>query len=174
VDLVSKEGLLVQIGSLSKNEKITEIIPASAWAGDGCDSILEEIKKNMPEGPKYFPDDMYTDQPEQVIAGEMIRESVLYLLHDEIPHGVGVDIRSMEYKKSGVCEIHADLMCDKDSHKGIIIGKRGEKLKQIGIAARKSIEGLLGAQVNLQIWVRIKPNWRNSPGIMKDLGYNND
>ena len=174
VDMMDKEGLLAQIKSLSENNKISQIIPASAWMGDGCDAILEEVKKYMPEGPKYFPEEMYTDQPEKVIAAEMIRESVLYLLHDEIPHGVGVDIRSMEYKRSGVCEIHADLMCDKDSHKSIIIGKRGEKLKQIGTSARKSVEGLLGAQVNLQLWVRVKPNWRNSAATMKDLGYFDD
>lgn len=174
IDLVNKESLLEIIERLSKNEYITEIIPASAWAGDGCDIILEKVKKYIPEGPKYFPDEMYTDQPEQVIAAEMIRESALYILHDEIPHGVGVDIRSMGFKPSGVCEIHADLLCEKDSHKGIIIGKGGETLKQIGSAARKSIEGMLGAQVNLKIWVRVKPGWRNSTSVIKDLGYSDD
>lgn len=171
VDLINKESLLAMIEELSRNEHISEIIPASAWMGEGCDSILEAIKKNMPEGPKYFSEDIYTDQPEQVIASEMIRESALHLLHDEIPHGVGVEIRSMEYKPSGVCEINADLLCERDSHKGMIIGKQGSKLKQIGIAARRSIEGMLGAQVNLKIWVRVKPDWRNSLGIIKDLGY---
>ena len=171
IDLINKDSLLLMIAELSQNPKIEEIIPASAWAGDGCDIILDHIKKYIPEGPKYFPDEMYTDQPEQIIAGEMIRESALYLLHDEIPHGVGVDIRSMEYKRSGVCEIHADVLCEKESHKGMIIGKQGEKLKQIGTGARKSIEEMLGAKVNLKLWIRVKPDWRNRAGIMKDLGY---
>ena len=174
IDLINKESLLQMIERLSASEYITEIIPASAWAGDGCDIILEKVKKYMPEGPKYFPDDMYTDQPEQVIAAEMIRESALYMLHDEIPHGLGVDIRSMGFKPSGVCEIHADLICEKDSHKGMIIGKRGETLKQIGIAARRSIEGMLGAQANLKIWVRVKPGWRDNASTMKDLGYRDE
>jgi GTP-binding protein Era len=174
IDLVNKESLLRMIEGLSKNQYITEIIPASAWAGDGCEIILQKLKKYIPEGPKYFPDDMYTDQPEQVIAAEMIRESALYILHDEIPHGVGVDIRSMGFKPSGVCEIHADLLCEKDSHKGIIIGKGGATLKQIGSAARKSIEGMLGAQANLKIWVRVKPGWRNSASAIKDLGYRDE
>ena len=174
IDLINKESLLAQIAKLSNDENISEIIPASAWMGDGCDVILEKLKSYIPEGPKYFPDDIYTDQPEQVIAAEMIRESVLYLLHDEIPHGVGVDIRSMKYKKSGVCEIHADLLCERDSHKSIMIGKRGAKLKEIGSAARKSIEGMLGAQVNLQLWVRVKPGWRNNMSAIKDLGYRDE
>ncbi len=174
IDLINKENLLEMIESLSKNENITEIIPASAWVGDGCDIILDKVKKYIPEGPKYFPEEMYTDQPEQVIASEMIRESVLFLVHDEIPHGVGVEIRSMQYKPSGVCEIHADLLCERDSHKGIIIGKQGSKLKEIGTAARKQIERMLGAKVNLKIWVRVKPDWRNRSGVMKDLGYHNE
>jgi GTP-binding protein Era len=174
VDLIKKEDLLGMIAQLSKNENINEIIPASAWVGDGCDIILEKIKSYIPEGPKYFPEEMYTDQPEQVIASEMIRESVLFLVHDEIPHGVGVDIRSMQYKPSGVCEIHADIMCERDSHKGIIIGKQGAKLKEIGIAARKQIERMLGAKVNLKIWGRVKPDWRNKSSVMKDLGYHNE
>ncbi len=171
VDMINKEKLLAMINELSKNKFITEIIPASAWLGEGCDLILKQLKKYIPEGPKYFPDDMYTDQPEQTIASEMIRESALYLLHDEIPHGVGVEIRSMEYKHSGVCEIHADILCEKASHKGMIIGKQGAKLKQIGSNARKSIENMLGAQVNLQIWIKVKPDWRNSAGTIKELGY---
>ena len=170
-DLMEKEKLLALIEEISQNEFITEIIPASALKGDGCDVILNTIKKYLKEGPKYFPDDIYTDQPEMVIAAEMIRESALYLLRDEIPHGIGVDIRSMQYKKSGVCEIHADLLCDKKSHKGMIIGKQGATLKIIGTRARQSIQKMLGAKVNLKIWVRIKPNWRNNLVIMKELGY---
>ncbi|MCK5129659.1 MAG: GTPase Era [Clostridiales bacterium] len=173
-DLVKKQDLLTIMDELSGNHFITEIIPISALKGDGLDVVLTHIKQHMPEGPMYFPEDEYTDQPEKVIAAEMIRESALYLLHDEIPHGVGLDIRSMKYKPSGVCEIHADLLCDKASHKGIIIGKQGSMLKNIGTKARMQIQRMLGAKVNLKIWVRVKPNWQNSVSIMKDLGYHNE
>lgn len=173
-DLVEKESLLAMIDELSDNEFITEIIPASALKGDGTDLILDTIKKYIKEGPKYFEDDAYTDQPEMAIAAEMIRESALYLLHDEIPHGVGVDVRSMQYQRSGVCEIHADILCNKNSHKGMIIGKQGAMLKTIGSRARQSIQNMVGAKVNLKLWVRVKTNWQNNSGIMKELGYHNE
>jgi GTP-binding protein Era len=136
--------------------------------------VLEAIKKHLKEGPKYFEDDAYTDQPEMTIASEMIREAILFLLHDEIPHGVGVDVRSMQYKRSGTCEIHADILCSKTSHKGMIIGKQGTMLKHIGSRARQSIENMVGTKVNLKLWVRVKENWQNNSGVMKELGYHNE
>ena len=125
----------------------------------------------MPKGPKYFPDDMITDQPERLICAELIREKALLHLRDEVPHGIGVEILGIQKKSERLTEIHADIYCERDSHKAIIIGKRGSMLAQIGKEARIDIESLLGTSVNLQLWVKVRPDWRNSVSDLRTLGY---
>ena len=123
------------------------------------------------EGPQYFPEDMVTDQPERVICCEMIREKTLMLLKEEVPHGIGVGIDKMQLREDGMYDIWATIYCERDGHKGIIIGKQGRMLKRIGTEARRDIEWLLGTRVNLQLWVKVKNDWRNSTSVMKELGY---
>lgn len=144
----------------------------SATMGSGVDDLLENIEKILPDGPKYFPEDVITDQPERVIVSEIIREKTLLYLEDEIPHGIAVGIESM--KKRGnkdLVDIDAIIYCERDSHKGIIIGKAGRKLKGIGKSAREEIERLLGSQVNLKIWVKVEKNWREKENLIKQFGY---
>ncbi len=127
----------------------------------------------MPEGPRYFDEDVITDQPERQIAAELVREKALRLLGDEIPHGIAVAIdRMKERPGGGLVDIDATIICERDSHKGIIIGKKGEKLKQIGMQARQEIENLLDMRVNLQLWVKVKKDWRDSDFLIKNYGYN--
>lgn len=172
IDLVKKEQLLTLIGIYSKLMNFREIIPVSAVNNEGCDIILKEIKKLLPEGPKYFPDDVLTDQPEKVIAAELIREKILNLLSDEVPHGTGVEVQSFKERKGReLVDIQATIYCEKETHKGIIIGREGKMLKKIGMQAREEIEKLLGVKVNLQLWVKVKPDWRNSDNMLKTLGY---
>jgi len=125
-------------------------------------------------GPKYFPDDMVTDQPERVLCAEMIREQALLLLKEEVPHGLGVDVDKMETRENGLTDIWATIYCERESHKGIIIGKRGAMLKEIGKRARAEIEWMLGGRVNLQLWVKVNEDWRNSPATLKMFGYKDE
>lgn len=172
IDLVKKEQLLSLITAYNKLMNFREIIPVSAVNNEGCDIILKEIKKLLPEGPKYFPDDVLTDQPEKVIAAELIREKILNLLSDEVPHGTGVEVMSFKERTGReLVDIQATIYCEKETHKGIIIGREGKMLKKIGMQAREEIEKLLGVKVNLQLWVKVKPDWRNSDNMLKTLGY---
>lgn len=150
------------------------IIPISAMNGDGTEELKKELRAHLPEGPRYFPDDMMTDQPERDICAELIREKALRNLRDEVPHGIGVEMMSMDKKNDHFMEINATLYCEKQSHKGIIIGKKGAMLNLIGSQARQDIESLLGMHVNLQLWVKVRPDWRNSDEDLKTLGYNKD
>ena len=171
IDLVKKEQLLSLITAYNKLMNFREIIPVSAVNNEGCDIILKEIKKLLPEGPKYFPDDVLTDQPEKVIAAELIREKILNLLSDEVPHGTGVEVMSFKERTGReLVDIQATIYCEKETHKGIIIGREGKMLKKIGMQAREEIEKLLGVKVNLQLWVKVKPDWRNSDNMLKTLG----
>ena len=148
-----------------------EIIPTSALKGSNIDSLIKVIKRNLNEGPKYFPDYMVTDQPERVLVSELIREKVLHYTNDEVPHGVAIEIEKMKERKGkDLIDISAVIYCERNSHKGIIIGKQGKKLKGIGKSAREEIEFLLGTKVNLQIWVKVKENWRNLPNYISDFG----
>lgn len=148
-----------------------EIIPTSALRGSNIDSLIKVIKRNLNEGPKYFPDYMVTDQPERVLVSELIREKVLHYTNDEVPHGVAIEIEKMKERKGkDLIDISAVIYCERNSHKGIIIGKQGKKLKGIGKSAREEIEFLLGTKVNLQIWVKVKENWRNLPNYISDFG----
>lgn len=165
-----KETLMEIISTWSKRHDFYAVVPVSAVTGDGVDVLKQEISKKMPEGPQYFPDDMLTDQPERVVVAEIIREKLLQLLSDEVPHGIGVSIESMKERKK-VMDIQATIYCEKDSHKGIIIGKGGKMLKTVGMKAREDIERFLDIHVNLQLWVKVKDDWRNRSNVLKTLGY---
>ncbi len=146
------------------------IFGTSALLGKNIDGLLEEIEKLMPEGPMYFPEDMVTDHPERFLVSEIIREKILMYLNDEVPHGVAVEIESFK-EEPGLARIGAVIYCEKKSHKGIIIGKQGRKLKGIGQSARKEIEALLGTKVYLETWVKVKENWRDSDTAIANFGY---
>ncbi len=149
------------------------IVPLSARTGRGMDELRQLIVSYLPEGPKYFPDDMMTDQPERVICAEIIREKALLHLRDEVPHGIGVEMMAINKLSDNLTEIHATIYCERASHKGIIIGKQGAMLRTIGSEARRDIENLLGTKVNLQLWVKIREDWRNRMDDLRTLGYEN-
>lgn len=172
IDTVDKADLLRVMDQYHQMYDFAEIVPISAMTGENTEELMEIIKKYLPEGPQYFPSDMVTDQPERQIASEIIREKALHLLQEEIPHGIAVEIMSM--KKRGdrnLVDVEATIYCEKDSHKGIIIGKRGDMLKKIGTRARGDMEKLLGSPINLQIWVKVKKDWRDSDFLLKNFGY---
>ncbi|MDK2798656.1 MAG: GTPase [Clostridiales bacterium] len=172
IDLVKKDLILALMNDYSNLFKFHAIIPISALNNDGIYIIKEEVKKLLPIGPKFFPEDMLTDQPERQIVAEMIREKILQLLEKEVPHGIAVEVISMKSKEEkDIIEILANIYCEKDSHKGIIIGKKGEMLKRIGSLARIDIEHLLGMKVFLELWVKVKKDWRNNDFYIKDFGY---
>ena len=148
-----------------------EIIPISAIKGKNVDTLLELMKKAMPEGPKYYPDDMITDVQEKFVVSEIVREKALRTLRDEVPHGIAVDIIQMKQKENGTYHIEVDLICEKDSHKGIIIGKNGQTLKRIGETSRYELERFLHAKVNIKIWVKVRKEWRDNQLLLKELGY---
>lgn len=149
-----------------------EIVPISALKGRNIKELLKVIQNYLEEGPKYFPDYMITDQPERVLVSELIREKVLHYIHDEVPHGVAVEIEKMKSRNDKeIVDISAVIYCERDSHKGIIIGKNGRKLKGIGKSAREDMELLLGSQINLQLWVKVKENWRNLQNYVSNFGY---
>ncbi|MGN0779518.1 MAG: GTPase Era [Aristaeellaceae bacterium] len=172
IDLLPKEKLLALISSFAQCG-YDEIIPISAKTGDGVEELAKALMDRLPEGPKYFPDDMMTDQPERQICAEMIREKALLHLRDEVPHGIGVEMMAMNKESDDFMEIHATLYCEREAHKGIIIGKHGAMLQLIGSEARKDIEQLLGLHVNLKLWVKVRPDWRNRMDDLRTLGYEN-
>lgn len=149
-----------------------EIVPVSALKERNTDRLLEQIFKYLPYGPQFYDEDTVTDQPMRQIAAELIREKALRLLDEEIPHGIAVTIEKMTERKNGIMDIEATIICERDSHKGIIIGKGGSMLKKIGSAARREIENLMDTKVNLQIWVKVRKEWRDSELLMKNYGYN--
>ena len=161
IDLVNSDTLAPLLDKLSV-EKADAFIPISAQKKNGLDRLVKVLQGWMPEGPQYFPDDMITDQPERVIVAEMIREKALRNLRDEIPHGIGVEVLAMENQgdERRAVTIHANIFCERDSHKGILIGKHGDMLRRIGEQARGDIEKMLGQKVNLQLWVKVRPDWR--------------
>lgn len=171
IDTVKKEEILTFIDTYRKELDFAEIVPVSALKGDNTDTLLQCIMKYLPYGPAFYDEDTITDQPMRQIVSELIREKALRCLDEEIPHGVAVSIESMKYRKH-ICDIEATIVCERDSHKGIIIGKGGSMLKKIGSAARPDIEDLLEMQVNLQLWVKVKKDWRDSDFLLKNFGYN--
>ena len=169
-DLVDEAKLMSAIASFS-DAGYDAIIPLSARSGKGMDELRRVIVSYLPEGPKYFPDDMMTDQPERLICAEIIREKALLHLRDEVPHGIGVEMMAINKLSDHLTEIHATIYCERASHKGIIIGKQGAMLRTIGAEARRDIEGLLGTKVNLQLWVKVREDWRNRMDDLRTLGY---
>lgn len=157
----------------SKEFDFKEIVPISALSGKNVDTLLELMVDNLKEGPKYYPDDMIADVQERFVIAEIVREKALKTLRDEVPHGIAVDIIQMKQKENGNYHIEVDLICEKDSHKGIIIGKNGQCLKRIGESARYEIEKFLRAKVNIKIWVKVRKEWRDNQNLLKGLGYNN-
>lgn len=155
----------------SKEYDFAEIIPISALKGNNVDKLIELMVDKMPEGPKYYPEDMITDVQEKFIVAEIVREKALKNLRDEVPHGIAVDVIQMKQNEKGTYHIEVDLICEKDSHKGIIIGKNGTSLKKIGETARYEIERFLKAKVNLKIWVKVRKEWRDNGLLLKELGY---
>ena len=170
IDTVKKEQLLEYIDTYRKEYDFAEIVPVSALKAENIKELLKCIMKYLPYGPAFYDEDTVTDQPVRQIVAELIREKTLRLLSDEIPHGVAVSIESMKYKKN-IVDIEATIFCERDSHKGIIIGKNGVMLKKIGSMARRDIEDLLEKQANLQLWVKVKKDWRDSDFLLKNFGY---
>lgn len=172
IDLIDKRQLLPIIKNYSEAYNFMGVFPVCAKTGDGIDELKEEIIKKLPEGPKYFPDDMVTDQPERVIASEIIREKLMNVLEQEIPHGIGVEVNGFKERPDGkIIDISATIFCEKKSHKGIVIGKNGQLLKSIGEKSRKDIERIFGTHVYLQLWVKVKDDWRNDEQMLKKLGF---
>ena len=173
VDTVKKEDILQVIDNYRKLYDFAEIIPASALRGQNTKDIVNSLFKYMPYGPMFYDEDTVTDQPERQIVAEIIREKALHALDEEIPHGIAVTIEKMrERKGQHIVDIEATIICERDSHKGIIIGKQGSMLKKIGSNARFEIEKMLEERVNLKIWVKVKKDWRDSDTLMKNFGYN--
>lgn len=172
IDMLSEEELFDLMKMYDAENMFDEIVPISALKGKNTDRLLKVIERYLEEGPQYFPEYMITDQPERVLVSELIREKVLHYVHDEIPHGVAVEIERMKKRPDkDIIDISAVIYCERDSHKGIIIGKNGRKLKGIGKSAREEIELLLGSQINLQVWVKVKENWRNLQSFINNFGY---
>ena len=175
VDTVSRDKILEFIDTYRKVYDFAEIVPASALRAQNLDTVLDMIFKYLPYGPLFYDEDTIADQPERAIVAEIIREKALHALDDEIPHGIAVCIDRMKQRKGqNIMDIEATIVCERDSHKGIVIGKGGAMLKKIGSNARYEIERLLEEQVNLKLWVKVKKDWRDSDSMMKNFGYNKD
>ena len=172
-DLVKPEELMPKLAQLNAGE-FTEVVSVSAKTGKNMDVLLRLIIESLPEGPKYFPDDMITDQPERVLCAEIIREKALRHLHDEIPHGVGVEMLSIKKLSDELTEIHANVYCERAAHKSIIIGKQGGMLGLIGREARVDIERMMDTRVMLKLWVKVREDWRNRAGDLVNLGYTDE
>lgn len=171
--IANKEDIFDLIKMYDQEGVFKEIIPVSALKSSNIDSLIKAIKQTLDVGPKYFPDYMVTDQPERVLVAELIREKVLQYTNDEVPHGIAIEIEKMKVRKDkDIVDVSAVIYCERNSHKGIIIGKNGRKLKGIGKSAREEIEFLLDTKVNLQLWVKVKENWRNLTNFITDFGLN--
>ncbi len=171
--LEKKEEMMGKMAEFSKLHNFDHVIPISAVTGDGVDILLDKLKEYAQESPHFFPDDTLTDQPERVIVSEIIREKVLLNMRDEIPHGIAVTIEMMkERTDKNIMDIHATIMCERSSHKGMVIGKQGSMLKKIGSEARPDIESFLDIKINLQLWVKVKEDWRNKESVIHSLGFN--
>ena len=174
-DTVKKEDILPCIAKYNEVYQFADIVPVSARTGENTDELLKVIMKYLPYGPQFYDEDTITDQPERAIVAEIIREKALHALDDEIPHGIAVYIDRMKGRKGqNIIDIDATIVCERDSHKGIIIGKGGAMLKKIGSNARYEIERLLDTKVNLKLWVKVKKDWRDSDFLIKNFGYNKD
>lgn len=171
IDTLPKLNLLPVLDKLKNLYDFSDIVPISAQKGNNVEKLMDAVKEYMTDGPKFFPDDVITDQPERQIVAEFIREKALRLLNQEVPHGIAVEIEKMSQRQNGTYEILAAIYCERASHKGIIIGKGGEKLKDIGRQARQDIERFLGEKVYLELWVKVKENWRNLENFITEMGF---
>lgn len=171
IDTLEREAVLPAIDVYSKLYDFAGVVPISAREKINLDDLLGETKKYLPDGPQYYPDDMVTDQPERLIAAELVREKVLGLTRDEVPHAVAVDVDEMKTRPKGDVYIRATIYVERDSQKGIIIGSKGAMLKEIGRLARHDIEALLGSKVYLDLWVKVSKDWRNREAVLKSLGF---
>ena len=171
IDTVDKSRLLEVMALYAQAHDFEAILPISAKTGDGLEELMTELDKFAVEGPHFFPEDMITDQPERQICAELVREKLLQCLDKEIPHGTAVEVTRFSERDSGVIDLEVTIYCEKDSHKGIIIGKKGAMLKKIGELARHDIEDFMGAKVNLQTWVKVKENWRDSMASLRNFGF---
>lgn len=176
IDLVEKEQLLARIAELQGSYDFLAVVPVSVTQKDGLAAVMEELRKNAPEGPHYFPDDTLTDQPERVIAAEIIREKILRNMRDEIPHGTAVTIEKMRERENnpGLLDIEATIYCERESHKGMIIGKGGQMLKRISTDARLELEAFLDTKINLRCWIKVRDDWRNDERAIRSVGFQYD
>ena len=171
IDTVEKQDLLAVIAAYSAAHEFAAIIPISARTGDGLDMLMDELEKFAEPGPQLFPDDMISDMPEKQICAELVREKLLLCLDKEIPHGTAVEVTKFSERDNGIIDMDVTIYCEKDSHKGIIIGKKGAMLKKIGEMARTDIEAFMGTKVFLQTWVKVKENWRDSNAQLRNFGF---
>ncbi|CAM4264261.1 GTPase Era [Paenibacillus tarimensis] len=174
IDKVHPEALLPIIDKYRELMEFTEIVPISALQGNNVNTLLETLTKYLPEGPQYYPADQVTDHPEQFVCAELIREKILHMTREEVPHSIAVTIEDMRVQENGVVYIGAVIFVERDSQKGIVIGKQGSVLKEVGKLARRDIENLLGSRTFLELWVKVKKDWRNQDRVLKDLGFRND
>lgn len=172
IDKVHPDELLSTIDSYKNLGDFAEIVPISASQGNNVSELIKTIAKYLPEGPQFYDADQLTDRPEYFIVAELIREQVLKLTHEEVPHATAVVVDRMRDHEGGKLQVEATIYVERPGQKGIIIGKKGQMLKQIGIAARQEIEALLGEKVNLRLWVKVQKNWRSDPAFLKSIGYN--
>ena len=173
IDTMEKQDLLEAIVSYENSYPFEAVVPISAKEKDNIEEVVNLLEKHLPEGPKYFPDDMITDQPERLIISDIVREKILLQTHDEIPHAIAVDVDEMKTRDDGTTYVRATIYVERDSQKGIIIGKQGAMLKTIGRQARGDVERLLATKVFLDLWVKVKKDWRNKSGMLSELGYRN-
>ncbi|PZD93930.1 GTPase Era [Paenibacillus sambharensis] len=174
IDKVHPEALLPIIDKYRELMEFTEIVPISALQGNNVNTLLDTLTKYLPEGPQYYPADQVTDHPEQFVCAELIREKILHMTREEVPHSIAVTIEDMRVQENGVVYIGAVIFVERDSQKGIVIGKQGAVLKEVGKLARRDIENLLGSRTFLELWVKVKKDWRNQDRVLKDLGYRNE
>ena len=174
IDLVHPDELMPRIEKYKRYLDFTEIVPISALEGHNDDHFINVLKSYLPEGPKYYPDDQISDHPEQFVVGELIREKILHLTSEEIPHAIGVNVDRMVKEDEDRVRIEATIFVERDSQKGIVIGKGGKKLKEVGKRARLDIERLLGSKVYLELWVKVQRDWRNKVNFIRQMGYLED
>ena len=174
IDVMSKEEILKKITEYAELYPFAQVIPISALKGDNVDAVVDELRKILPEGPKYFPDDMITDQPERLLVAEIVREKLFRCTRDEVPHAIAAYVEEMTQRGKNKVYIRVTVYVERDSQKRIVIGKNGAVLKEVGNLARQEIENLLGSSVYLDIWVKVKRDWRNKSGALSELGYKNE
>ena len=170
IDTVKKETLLAVIAAYQDLYDFASVFLISARGNDGVDALVEELEKYLVEGPMFYPEDAVTDQPERQIVAELVREKLLYLLEQEVPHGIAIEVFSMK-EKDKLFDIEVNIYCERQSHKGIVIGKKGSVLKEAGTLARADIEDMLGKKVLLKLWVKVKDDWRNRESVLRNFGY---